>query len=570
MPRTPTPADVAEKSCHNCRRRRLKCDRGLPSCAKCAWTGQECLGYGKLFLWNRGVASRGKMMGKDFPRPKHELRMRSREPAYGAVQPRPEASLVDPIFGDMDYALRGYLFHFANNVSADMVISSAQGGNPFCSLIPLAQEHPVLLHAIVANAALHTSCLHQRSSGTLDLLSDYSADCLSRSQSDPINLATNSKIDALTSKHTALALLRSSLENIQRTNTGGNSNDSASENDIGVDVELDLIITVIHLLITFDLIDMGESEWRAHVQGAIRLISYLQTLEHKKRRDRRSTRQSPLASIRDAITSDCLTYYILGSTLMTTHTLDDPFHLSTTTGNDINASLIRAEANSYLSLPTPLLQILFKACELSNLVSVASTTDASDSDYTSTYTSVTTTAQSLLQQVQSFDVIPWAENLESCSPERQTSRIHTALAHRAAVQIYIIRSVDGLPSPACVSLSDSRASDAQILNQGTENLVSTIISHLSQISSSDPMFKATCWPTFIAGAETDDPVYREWALQRLREFWWLIPWGYIRTAVEVMRTSWGIRDSFAERGGGFAARGWVQGLKALERGWLIP
>lgn len=41
----------------------------LPGCAKCARTQLECLGYKKPLVWNKGVASRGKMMGKNFPVP---------------------------------------------------------------------------------------------------------------------------------------------------------------------------------------------------------------------------------------------------------------------------------------------------------------------------------------------------------------------------------------------------------------------------------------------------------------------------------------------------------------------
>lgn len=41
----------------------------LPGCAKCARTQLECLGYKKPLVWNKGVASRGKMMGKTFPVP---------------------------------------------------------------------------------------------------------------------------------------------------------------------------------------------------------------------------------------------------------------------------------------------------------------------------------------------------------------------------------------------------------------------------------------------------------------------------------------------------------------------
>ncbi|KAL7266607.1 hypothetical protein RUND412_010842, partial [Rhizina undulata] len=57
----------ATVDCYTCRRRRVRCDKALPSCSKCIRTGLECLGYKKPLVWNKGVASRGKMMGKTFP-----------------------------------------------------------------------------------------------------------------------------------------------------------------------------------------------------------------------------------------------------------------------------------------------------------------------------------------------------------------------------------------------------------------------------------------------------------------------------------------------------------------------
>jgi hypothetical protein len=54
---------LPNKACHNCRRRRLRCDRSLPSCRKCSTNGEECLGYGTLLRWAEAVAVRGKMAG---------------------------------------------------------------------------------------------------------------------------------------------------------------------------------------------------------------------------------------------------------------------------------------------------------------------------------------------------------------------------------------------------------------------------------------------------------------------------------------------------------------------------
>lgn len=47
------------KPCHNCRRRRLRCDRSWPICHKCAVSGQECLGYGKVFVWTQTTDTPG-------------------------------------------------------------------------------------------------------------------------------------------------------------------------------------------------------------------------------------------------------------------------------------------------------------------------------------------------------------------------------------------------------------------------------------------------------------------------------------------------------------------------------
>ena len=61
------------KGCYTCRRRRIICDNGLPTCRKCRDAGKECLGYQKPLVWVKGgVASRGKMMGRSFGDAKQE------------------------------------------------------------------------------------------------------------------------------------------------------------------------------------------------------------------------------------------------------------------------------------------------------------------------------------------------------------------------------------------------------------------------------------------------------------------------------------------------------------------
>ncbi|KAL4946465.1 hypothetical protein BDV06DRAFT_122439 [Aspergillus oleicola] len=529
----------AAKACHNCRRRRLKCDRTVPACKKCAHNGVECLGYGKLFLWEKGVASRGKMMGKTFPpqQPKQSEGKTVTSTGAGLVLTSAfgymenafsmPAPLTDPFYQGLDDTSRLYIHHFATRLSIDMVISDVSDTiNPFRRVVPLCRDHPILLHTLVANAAFHISELHQQSLGLSEPQYGSLGNVLQTQT--PSDAFSRANVDALSAKHKALVMLRQALANIQ-------------------DIDVDVVITVIHLFIISELISPCQDEWMSHVQGALRLIGYLQILESRP--------ASPAAFIRDSVTSDCLTYYVLGSTLLNTATLSDPFSIS----SDITASLTRAEANSYLSLPTPLLQILFKACELSNLVSLATMLDADPSTTSSeTANAFLSQARSLLEATTSFNVYTWASTLEGdpdSNSTRTLSRIHTALAHENAVQIYIIRSVDCLASSS--------------LNEDTEALVTRIIEHLSLVPMTDPIFKATCWPAFIAGAETDNPVYRRWATERLRQFWELIPWGYVRTAGEVMRTTWKLRDGSGNSGAESKKGSWVQQLKGLEKYWLI-
>lgn len=137
------PGTVAAKPCHNCKRRRLRCDRKLPFCQKCVKKGENCLGYGKLLVWNRGVASRGKMMGKSFHVPNQAVTSTAASGSQALCLPRkyrfvpsnmPDGEaeaedeaetaddegdtsmsinpcLVDPLFQGLDHASRFYISH---------------------------------------------------------------------------------------------------------------------------------------------------------------------------------------------------------------------------------------------------------------------------------------------------------------------------------------------------------------------------------------------------------------------------------------------------------------------------
>lgn len=86
------------KGCYTCRRRRIVCDNGQPTCRKCRDAGKECLGYQKPLVWVKGgVASRGKMMGRSFDD--------VNKPATGSKRQSPAEAQLAPTSGFGFYRL---------------------------------------------------------------------------------------------------------------------------------------------------------------------------------------------------------------------------------------------------------------------------------------------------------------------------------------------------------------------------------------------------------------------------------------------------------------------------------
>ncbi|WYZ41162.1 hypothetical protein EsH8_V_000057 [Colletotrichum jinshuiense] len=516
------------KPCHNCRRRRLRCDRSYPHCHKCTTGGQECLGYGKLFRWTEGVASRGKLAGRttitfsadtasttpsqasaaaadpasasdpqDPPPPAEDdstaLVVSTVRPAGFGTQSAPW-TLVDPLFQGVEHHYRHYLSYFTTRVCRDLVSWDLPDRNPFRSLIPLTKAHPLLQHIIVAASAAHMSNLSRA------LSSDPESDLNAR----------KALTDALVAKHKALRLLSAALQDI-----GG----------IGGDVVLASVLFFVNV----ELIESGRDGWKPHLEGAGRIMACLSPVGTAD------------AALRDYVMSDCFIYYILASAF----NASTPAAISYYQSAQVSSVLGKAAANSYLCCPPDILQILLAASQLSNQL-----TD----DLEST-TSVAQAAAQLLEQALSFDVHDWAYEPRTISYFRHIpveSRIHAGSAHRLAACLYILHA---LPS----------ASILVPINR--EELDSHMFYHLSCIHDEDPNFKATCWPTFIAGAGTSDPERRTWILDRLKRLMISTPWGFIMTAMDTLQTIWSLEESVDPDTQ--AERTWVQKLKASDINFLI-
>lgn len=85
----------SETPCWTCRRRRVQCDGVIPTCQKCKKAGKECLGYKKPLVWNAGVASRGRMMGKTFHESKASLDLKNSFVSKGNFPAKGNSSTAD-------------------------------------------------------------------------------------------------------------------------------------------------------------------------------------------------------------------------------------------------------------------------------------------------------------------------------------------------------------------------------------------------------------------------------------------------------------------------------------------
>lgn len=210
--------------------------------------------------------------------------------------------------------------------------------------------------------------------------------------------------------------------------------------------------------------------------------------------------------------------------------------------SQIPSILQRAAANSYLCCPPEILTILHSASQLSNV----SPDVASEED-------VRAAGLVLIQEAQAFDINGWAHDVRNMSYLQNApiqSRIHAGSAHRLAACLYILQAI-----PSMSQLNDH--------GQVAEALSRDIFKHLSSIPDNDPNFKATTWPTFIAGAEAGGRARREWVMDRLQRLVRSCPWGFIYTAMETLQVIWDLDNK------GQGTKSWVQTLKDPQMNFLM-
>ena len=160
------------------------------------------------------------------------------------------------------------------SVCKDLVLEDSPTGNPFRGLLSLSEQHPMLQHIIVANAALHLAN-SRRNSGAATLNAQHTDTVASESS------ASEAYRDALEAKQKALGLLSAGLA------------DRSSSNQ-------EALLACIMLFVMFEMMDSETNEWRFHTEGAKQFMVYLN--------DNTAPPSATLKDLRSALISNCLVY----------------------------------------------------------------------------------------------------------------------------------------------------------------------------------------------------------------------------------------------------------------------
>jgi len=257
---------------------------------------------------------------------------------------------------------------------------------------------------------------------------------------------------------------------------------------------------------------------------------------------RRMWQLSPsVATLANALAADCLTYRILGSTMINDSSLSGRAIYDEV---DVLSVLQQAEAHSYHCCPPEILLIIVAASELS---------EHDESTRVAT-------AAGLVEQAMGLDVRAWAYGIAGLAQfDDVEARVWLGSAHRAAACLYVLLAI---PETAQVGTMP-RADD----------LCLEIVGHLAMIPDDHVLLKGTAWPTFIAGAHTDEPETRKWCIERLTAVWraneWVCHWGYVQTATQMLLDVWAAKETARRRGEDMTDRNWLQELKLRRGDFLI-
>ncbi|OXV08372.1 hypothetical protein Egran_03864 [Elaphomyces granulatus] len=586
------------KGCYTCRRRRIVCDNGLPTCRKCRDAGKECLGYQKPLVWVKGgVASRGKMMGLSFDdvmeNTNHEHRDRS--PLAGDLNSQYQQDLL--LVTARDH--KGEAKHDLSNddgLETGMVgIHEAENSTPWLSSSALPISMATRNEGDQSIVRIHEGQEALEMSPPWGLVDPLFQDMglLSRFYVFHFNQRCAPDLalyDAVKNPYRDLIpfikespVLTDSLAAVGAIHYAYvSSNDRNLSKPIGAASQLFGTLLPhqdIRHANPFSVSRLTDSKSYEHFlalkQRALRHLS-IDLLDPIQRNDDRTVAAILVLILLDAMESgsgawkfhlegaknllksrpttsnnqgmremiegldtfvidSCLVMEIMGATLARPGALSKPFY-SHTMGP---AVLKRLEKTSWVGCPAYLLEVIFFVNALRYSDTNLSTEYSSLFPPTSLDLEKSSHLQSptvILQHIEAFDPVAWAEEMQTFLFLCDLSkRLALASAYKAAVSLYARRVLSKLTLNTGSSGSLPDSVD-------DDALVNELIFHLSLIDPQDEHFKCTIWLTFIAGAESKYAPQRIFTLAKLDALWNAISSVNVQNAAWVLKIMWQGQD----------------------------
>ncbi|RPB05580.1 hypothetical protein L873DRAFT_1662152 [Choiromyces venosus 120613-1] len=579
----------ATVDCYTCRRRRVRCDRALPHCEKCtARPGLDCLGYKKPLVWNKGVASRGKMMGKTFPLPKPTrlagvsgggggggceevvaavgVRRVQKEEDSSGRSSSPESEVGGGGFGGVGRVVVVEKRR-SNNGGAKIIGKNAGTGTTACSgggssvesrsdgEDPSSSGAIILSHSNNSNNITETynylRPFNPEFFGDLDSTSKYYLNyfdkrvcrdfiLFERHGDNPYRNLLSLAASHPSFLHAALAVSARHYSN----NTGypethalvykGRAINSLSrdlqqpnydDEGTGDMVVREPVLAAMLLFLFFEALESGKDTWKIHLQGARRLI---QMSGGQRRRGSRSNLSSSLGVLITHVAAIDIIGQSLAFSKTPTPTPTTNFtHPSTPPTEEQDQEEIfhsLGQAEHYSFLGCP--------AELLRVISLVS----KHKNFPSPSISPSSPSPAdLMSRIHRFSPEAWVrtrlpslnQNAAGSSIPRLDARelYHHVCAYKCAVHIFALQV---LPPSAPPSGGGPTAGE----------LVDEIITHLSSFEPSSVFFKGAMWPIFLAGAAATSEPQRAFVRATLANIWALLPQCNIKSAGVLLEEMW--------------------------------
>ncbi|KAJ9197545.1 transcriptional regulator family: Fungal Specific TF [Paecilomyces variotii] len=580
------------KGCYTCRRRRVVCDNGLPTCRKCRTAGKECLGYQKPLVWVKGgVASRGKMMGLSFDDVIESPRSRGhciQQPEEGATgSPDRQEYRLEAVLNDTSLPQTCTSKIESQTVGPDRGRSLVTAdpstptgdehqqyidGNDETSIVHVPARSPQSTHIPSPRAALVDPLFQDLDRLSRLYISHFNQRCVhdlalydkvKNPYRDLIPLVAQSRVlsdvlAAVGAVHYASIshaegssiLVASGMPVISGPGLPFQDNEtSATALSQGPSSQaFEHFLRFKHRALrqlSLDLLDPITRNDDKTVAGILVLVLldamesgsgawkfHLEGAKNLLRSRQDSMSDSNMRRIVEGLDTfvidSCLILEIMGSTLARPGALSKPFY-SHKMGPGI---LKRLEQTSWVGCPAYLLEVIF-------FVHAQRYSDTDLYDSESSPLNHLSSPESLLHHIQNFDPSAWAQEMQNFFFLTDLSaRLALASAYKAAVYLYASRVLSKSKPNSSSSVTPVKYYRSREHSEAADEL----IYQLSLIRSPDPHFKCLIWPTFIAGAESKNVSQRTFALDRLQALWTAISSINVRNAAWVLGIMWQRQD----------------------------